>query len=161
MQAIQAAKPVQNDIYHTIPVAPTEESHADKGIDHPLVTCDTCGTIWRAHGRSRCPMGSCEEGTLMILDGRQSSNLYVAERQLELIELSFTEPQLSFEIGKFRALLYEYAPWYDSTNRRMIQACYKNVCERAGTSKKAALAIALFKSDYQWASDDEKTFCRE
>lgn len=152
---------MQTTKIHAIPVAATEESQADKGIDHPLVTCDTCGAIWRAHGRSRCPMGSCEEGTLMILDGSQSSNLYVAMYQLDLIGLSFTEPQLSFEIGKFRALLYEHAPWYDSTNRRMIQACYQNVRSRADTSDKAALAIALFKSDYQWASDDEKTFCRE
>jgi hypothetical protein len=146
---------------HTFPVAATEESQADKGIDHPLHTCDTCGTIWRSHGRSRCPMGSCEEGTLMILDARQSSNLFVAMYQLELIGLSFTQPQMGFEFGKFRVLLQEYAPWYKSTNRRMIQACYQNVLSRGDPSDKAALAIAFFKNDYQWASDDEKTFCRE
>jgi hypothetical protein len=146
---------------HTFPVAATEESQADKGIDHPLFTCDTCGTIWRSHGRSRCPTGSCGEGTLMTLDARQSSNLFVAMYQLELIGLSFTEPQMSFEFGKFRALLRDHAPWYDSMNRRMIQACYQDVLARRDTSDKAALAIAFFKVDYKWASDDAKTFCRE
>jgi hypothetical protein len=146
---------------HTFPVAAAEESQADKGIDHPLVTCDECGTIWRSHGRSHCPMGSCGEGTRMTLDAYQSSNLFVAYRQLDLIGLSFTEPQLSFELGKFRALLREHAPWYDSINRRMIQACYQNMLACGYKSDKAALAIAFFKHDYKWASDDEKTFCRE
>ena len=141
---------------------PTEESQADKDINYPLVTCDTCGAIWRSHEQSRCPMDACEGmSTLMILDARQSSNLFVAMYQLELIGLSFTEPQLSFEIGKFRALLNDHAPWYDCMNRRMIQACYQNLRSRDDKSDKAALAIALFQSDYKWASDDEKTFCRE
>ena len=147
---------------HTFPVAATEESQADKGIDHPLVTCDECGTIWRSHGRSRCPMDACEGiSTLMILDSRQSANLFVAMYQLDLIGLSFTEPQVSFEFGKFRALLREHAPWYDSMNRRMIQACYQDMLARNDKSDKAALAIAFFKVDYNWASDDAKTFCRE
>jgi hypothetical protein len=145
---------------HTFPVAATEESQADKGIDHPLVTC-SCGTIWRARQRSRCPMGTCEEGTLMTLDARQSSNLFVAMNQLDLIGNSLIQPQLSFELGKFRDLLREYAPWYDSMNRRMIQACYQSVRSYGDPSQKAALAIAFFKEDYKWASDDEKTFCRE
>ena len=97
----------------------------------------------------------------MTLDGRQSSNLFVAMYQLDLIGLSFTEPQMSFEFGKFRALLRDHAPWYDSMNRRMIQACYQDVLARRDTSDKAALAIAFFKVDYKWASDDAKTFCRE
>lgn len=148
---------------HTIPIAATEESQADKGIDHPLVTCGECGTIWRSHGRSLCPMGSCEEGTLMILDARQSSNLFVAIYQLKLIGLSFIQPQKGFEFGKLRVLLEEHAPWYDSTNRRMIQACYQSVraARWSDASDRSALAIAFFEEDYKWASDDEKTFCRE
>ena len=147
---------------HTFPVAATEESQADKGIDHPLLTC-SCGTSWRSHVRSRCPMGSCEEGTIMMLDASQSSNLFVAINQLKLIGLSFTQPQMGFEFGKLRDLLREYAQWYESTNRRMIQACYLNVraFSACDPSDKAALAIAFFKNDYTWASDDEKTFCRE
>lgn len=138
----------------------TQESQADKGIDHPLLTC-ACGAIWRSHVHSFCPMGSCEEGTLMILDARQSSNLFVAMYQLDLIGLSLTQPQMGFEFGKFRVLLKEHASWYDRTNRRLIQACYQNVRERGDTSDKAALAIAFFKNDFLWASDDEKTFCRQ
>lgn len=98
----------------------------------------------------------------MILDARQSSNLFVAMYQLDLIGLSLTQPQLGFELGKFRVLLYEHAPWYDKMNRRMIQACYQSVrSHAAGESQKVALALAFFKEDYTWASDDEKTFCRE
>jgi hypothetical protein len=147
---------------HTFPVAATEESQADKGIDHPLVTCG-CGAIWRSHGRSLCPMGSCEEGTLMMLDARQSSNLFVAIYQLKLNALFFIQPQKGFEFGKFRVLLKEHAPWYDKMNRRMIQACYQNVraARWSDASDRTALAIEFFKEDYKWASDDAKTFCRE
>jgi hypothetical protein len=151
MQAIQA-----------IPVAATEESQADKGIDHPLQTCAACGAIWRFDGRSLCPMDSCEEGTIMILDARKSLNLFVAIYQLELIGgLSFIQPQKGFELGKLRVLLEKHAPWYDRMNRRMIQACYQRVRSRDDPSNKAALAIAFFKNDYTWASDDKNTFCPE
>ena len=139
-------------------IQPTKESQADKGIDHPLQSC-RCA-IWRSHVRSLCPMGSCE-GTLMMLDADQSSNLFAAINQLKLIGLSFTQPQKGFEYGKFRVLLRKHAPWYDSTNRRMIQACYLNVrvLSACDPSNKAELAIAFFKNDYLWASDEEKTFC--
>jgi len=97
----------------------------------------------------------------MILDARKSMNLFVAISQLELIGLSFTQPQKGFEFGKLRVLLEKHAPWYNNMNRRMIQACYQRVRSRDDPSNKAALAIAFFKEDYMWASDDEKTFCRE
>ena len=158
MQAIQVTETI-----HTFPVAATEESQADKGIDHPLHTCDTCGAIWRSHVRSRCPMGSCEEGTIMMLDARQSSNLFVAIYQLDRIDLSLTQEQMGVEFETFRVLLEEHAPWYERTNRRLIQACYLNVraFSACDPSDKALLAIAFFKEDYKLASDDEKTFCRE
>ena len=98
----------------------------------------------------------------MMLDARQNSNLYVAMLNMEeLFPLCLTQPQMGFEFGKFRVLLEEHAPWYDSTNRRMIQACYQTFCERGGTSLKYKLIIAFFKNDYLRASDEEKTFCRE
>ena len=138
----------------------TEESQADKGIDHPLQSC-RCA-IWRSHVSSLCPMGSCE-GTLMMLDADQSANLFAAINQLKLIGLSLTQPQMGFEWGKFRVLLERHAPWYDRMNRQMIQACYMNVrvLSACDPSNKTELAIAFFKEDYKWASDDEKTFCRE
>ena len=96
----------------------------------------------------------------MMLDADQSANLFAAINQLELIGLSLTQPQMGFEWGKFRALLHEHAPWYDRTNRQMIQACYLNVrvLSACDPSDNAALAIAFFKEDYKWASDVE-TFC--
>ena len=99
----------------------------------------------------------------MMLDADQSANLFAAINQLELIGLSLTQPQMGFEWGKFRALLHEHAPWYDRMNRQMIQACYMNVrvLSACDPSDNAALAISFFKEDYKWASDDEKTFCRE
>ena len=139
----------------------TQESQADKGIDHPLQSC-SCGARWRSHVRSLCPMCSCE-GTLMMLDADQSANLFAAINQLKLIGLSLTQPQMGFEWGKFRVLLRKHTPWYDSTNRRMIQACYLNVrvLSACDPSNKAELAIAFFKNEYMWASDEEKTFCPE
>ena len=100
----------------------------------------------------------------MILDAYQSSNLFVAINQLELIgRLSFIQPQKGFEFGKLRDLLRKNAPWYESTNRRMIQACYLNVraFSACDPNDKTKLAIEFFKNDYTWASDDENTFCRE
>ena len=136
----------------------TEESQADKGIDHPLQSC-RCA-IWRSRVRSLCPMGSCE-GTLMMLDADQSANLFAAINQLKLIGLSLTQPQMGFEWGELRVLLEKHAPWYDSTNRRMIQACYQNVRFCGDASDKNALAIDFFKNDYLWASDEKNTFCPE
>ena len=97
----------------------------------------------------------------MMLDADQSANLFAAINQLKLIGLSLTQPQMGFEWGELRVLLRKHAPWYDSTNRRMIQACYLNVRFCGDASDKAELATAFFKEDYKWASDDEKTFCRE
>jgi hypothetical protein len=102
-------------------------------------------------------------GVRMFLTASQNSNLYVAVYNLDdLFPLCLTQPQMGFEFGKFRALLYEYAPWYDRTNRRMVQACYQSICDRMeGASLQYELAIAFFKEDYMQASDDEKMFCRE
>ena len=147
MQAIQPIQATQV----------TEESQADKGIDHPLQSC-RCA-IWRSRVRSLCPMGSCV-GTLMMLDADQSANLFAAINQLKLIGLSLTQPQMGFEWGELRVLLEKHAPWYDRTNRQMIQACYLNVrvLSACDPSNKTELAIAFFKEDYKWASDVE-TFC--
>ena len=160
MQAIQdiqaAAEPVQTDIYHTIPVMPTEESQADKGIDHPLVSCGECDAVWRSHGRSRCPMCAEDEGYRMSLTADQYSNLYVAMRDLPHKEC-YTEEQMDLQVWRFRNLLREEAPWYDINSRRMIQTCYENVSARMGAHPNAAVAIALFKEDFEFAPEEEKT----
>lgn len=99
----------------------------------------------------------------MMLDADQSANLFAAINQLKLIGPSLTQPQMGFEWGELRVLLEKHAPWYDRMNRQMIQACYLNVrvLSACDPSNKTELAIAFFKEDYKWASDDEKTFCRE
>ena len=151
MQAIQ--------VIHTFPVEATEESQADKGINHPLVSCCECGAIWRAHGRSRCPKRStdeCGEGYRMSLTGRQNSNLYVAMSNLQHKEC-YTEEQMELQMWRFRKLLLEDAPWYDSNSRQLIQACYQNASERAGTHPNASVAIAFFKEEYAFAPEEDKT----
>lgn len=160
IQAIQATEPAQIDICHTIPVEPTEESQADKGIDHPLVSCGECDAVWRSHGRSRCPMCGEDEGYRLSLTARQYSNLYVAMSNLQTKEC-YTEEQMELQMYRFRNLLLEEAPWYDMNSRQMIQACYDLVCERAGAHPNAAVAIAFFKEEYAFAPEEEKTFCPE
>ena len=164
MQAIQAiqaaAEPVQIDICHTIPVMPTEESQANKGIDHPLVSCGECDAVWRSHGRSRCPMCAEDEGYRMSLTACQNSNLYVAMSDLETREF-YSEAQLDLAMWRFRNLLRENAPWYDMNSRQMIQACYEYVSARMGAHPAATVAIAFFKEEYTYASDEDNTFCPE
>jgi len=157
IQAIQAAAP----IVHTIPVAPTEESQADKGIDHPLFSCGECDTVWRSHGRSRCPMCAEDEGTHFSLTGCQNSNLYVAMRGLEETGLSYTEEQLERSMWRFRNLLREEAPWYNETSRQMIQACYECFLRRDREDLRVALAIHFFKEEFKYAPEEDNTFCPE
>ena len=165
MQAIQAIQAIQataasEPVLYQLPVEPTEESQADKGIDHPLVTCSDCDAIWRAHGRSKCPMGGCGEGYRQSLTGQQCSNLYVAMRDLPH-KACYTEEQMDLQVWRFRNLLRAEAPWYDINSRQMIQLCYEYVSVRMGQHTAAEAAIALFKEDFEFAPEEEKTFCPE
>ena len=155
IQVIQAAETI-----HVIPVEATEESQADKGIDHPLVSCGECGAVWRSHGRSRCPMCAEDEGYRMSLTSRQNSNLYVAMCGLEETDLSYTEEQLERSMWRFRNLLREEAPWYNETSRQMIQACYECFL-RHTPSLRVALAIHFFKEEFKYAPEEDNTFCPE
>jgi hypothetical protein len=152
MQATEAAATV----YHTVPVMPTEESQADKGIDHPLVSCGECDAVWRAHGRSRCPICAEDEGYRMSLTSHQTSNLFVAMSDLQTKEC-YTEEQMDLQIWRFRNLLRSEAPWYDINSRQMIQACYEYVSVLMGAHPATPVAIALFKEDFQYAPEEEKT----
>ena len=156
IQDLQAAEPVQTDICHTSPVMPTEESQADKGIDHPLVSCGECDAVWRAHGRSRCPMCGEDEGYRMSLTARQCSNLHMAMSDLPYKEF-YSEAQLDLAMWRFRNLLRAEAPWYDINSRQTIQACYVYVSVRMGAHLAADVAIALFKEDFEFAPEEEKT----
>ena len=145
-----------------LPEMPTEQSQADKGIAHPLVSCSKCDTDWRSHAtNSLCPKCGVRVGTRMLLDKEQLKGLFGAVDQLKLIGLSFTQPQMPFEFGKFTVLLREHAPWYDRGNRKLIQACHRDLCVYGGAGLKAKLGIAFFENAYRWASDTKETFCRE
>jgi hypothetical protein len=157
MQAIQATECTA----FPAPEMPTEESQADKGIAHPLVSCSKCDTIWRSHMPSLCPKCGCRVGERQLLEREQFKDLFEAVGYQKLIGLSLTEPQRGFEFGKFRVLLRKYAPWYDYKNRRMIQACHRDICLYGGSSLKANLAMAFFEHDYRWSSDEKGTFCPE
>lgn len=143
------------------PEMPTEESQANKGIAHPLVSCSKCETIWRSHGPSLCPKCGCRVGTSLLLDKEQCADLFEAVLCQKLIGLSLIEPQRGFEFGKFRVLLRKHAPWYDYKDRKIIQACHRDICLYGGSSLKANLAMAFFEHDYRWSSDAKGAFCPE
>ena len=151
MQSIQAAEPV----------VPTEESQADKGINHTLFTCRQCATVWRSRGYTRCPTCVRDVGTIFCLDHSQCGDLNDAAFDQKKVRPTYTIEQLEHAMGEFRVLLDEYAPWYDRTSRKMIQACHGYLVASGGTSSKVALALHFFKEEWTRASDDEKTFCPE
>ena len=155
MQAIQAIQAAAEPVY-TLPVEPTEESQADKGIDHPLVSCGECAAVWRSHGRSRCPMCGEDEGYRMSLTTHQNVDLFHAMYLLEYKECC-SEEEMDLQVWRFRNLLRKEAPWYDINSRRMIQACYEYVSAYMGAHLAADVAIALFKEDYAFAPEEEKT----
>jgi hypothetical protein len=138
----------------------TEESQADKSIDHPLHTCGTCGGVWRSKGFTLCAFCAGHVGDILFLDYDQSGDLHdAAWGQKE--PRATTHEQLGRALDEFRALLEEYAPWYDKTSRKMIQACYRDLCHGGGTSSKVALAIHFFEEEWKVAPEEKKTFCPE
>jgi hypothetical protein len=139
----------------------TEESQADSGIDHTLHTCGECATVWRSRGYTLCPMCALDVGTILFLDYNQRIDLHDAAHDQREVRSSYTREGLAYVLDEFRALLDEYAPWYDKTSRKMIQACYGDLCRAGGTSPKVALAIYFFEEEWKLAPEEEKTFCPE
>jgi len=136
----------------------TEESQADKSIDHTLHTCE-CGCVWRSREITLCPL-CARHGTILFLDHDHAGDLHgAAYAQKE--PLPKTKEQLGHAMGNIRTLLHEYAPWYDNTSRKMIQACHGDLCRSGGTSPKIALAIHFFKEEWARAPEEENTFCPE
>ena len=113
-----------------------EESQANNGIDHTLHTCDKT----------------------LFLDNYKRHDLSDAVYKQEEDLSSYSSKELGNE---FRKLLDEYAPWYDKTSRKMIQACHRFLCTRGCTSSTVGLAIHFFEEEWARASSDEKTFCHE
>ena len=125
----------------------TEESRANKPF------CFVCR--YEPH----CP--TCLlQGERIMLNFDEQSNLYDAVYRQKAgaytypqQRLSFTKQQLDDVMEEFRVLLREYMPWYDNTSRRMIQACYQNLCMRGGVCNKVALAIHFFEGEFARASE--------
>jgi hypothetical protein len=69
----------------------------------------------------------------------------------------YTEEQMELQMWRFRKLLLEDAPWYDSNSRQLIQACYQSVCDYIGTHHNASVAVAFFKEEYAFAPEEDKT----
>ena len=139
----------------------TEESQADNGIDHTLFTCGECATVWRSRGYTLCPTCAGHVGNILFLNYDQRVDLSHAAFQQEEARASYTNEQVGHALDEFRALLNEYAPWYDKSSRKMIQACYGDLCRSGGTSPKVALAIYFFEEEWARAPEEEKTFCPE
>ena len=161
---MQSIKPTQIGIQaNIVPVMPTEESQADKGIDHPIVSCDYCDTEWRSHTPSRCPGCARKVGTHLVLDEEQVSDLLDAIVELdESVNINDEDEWEETKWG-FYNLLALHASWCDLDSLQVIQACYVALCERAlhAPHPKLTLAISLFANRYYTAPEDENTFCPE
>jgi len=157
-QPFVPTEPVTLDELKARAIQATEESQADKSIDHTLHTCE-CGCVWRSREITLCPL-CARHGTILFLDHVHAGDLHGAAYAQEE-PLPKTKEQLGPALEAFRALFHRRAPWYDRTSRKMIQACYQDLCTSGGTHPKIALAIHFFKEEWKVAPEEEKTFCPE
>jgi shikimate kinase len=159
-QPFVPTEPVTMAMLKARAIQATEESQADKSIDHTLHTCGTCGGVWRSKGYTLCAFCAGDVGTMLFLDYDQRGHLHdAAYKQKE--PLPQTKEQLGHALDEFRALLRKRALWYDKTSRKMIQACHRDLCTAGGTSPKIALAIHFFKEEWKLAPEEKNTFCPE
>ena len=155
MQAIQATAITQISIEHYVPVMPTEESQADKGIDHPIVFCWDCDTEWRSYEMSRCPGCARHCGEQRELDEEEMWDLMEAVSYLD--ERKTFDYDKEYDTWEFHLLLEKHAPWYDMNSRISIQACYLALQKR-DPHPKVAFAIAFFRAEYDEAMDSEMMY---
>lgn len=156
--------PLTVDMLKARAIQATEESQADKGIDHTLHTCGVCGGVWRSRPFTLCAFCAGDVGTILFLDYWQRVDLSDAVFDQKGVRdlytrKGYTREQLGRALEAFRTLLDQYAPWYDRTSRKMIQACHFFLCTTSGTSPKESLAIHFFKEEWKSAPEEEKTFC--
>ena len=141
---------------HYVPVMPTEESQADKGIDHPIVSCWECDTQWRAREQSRCPYCARQVGAPRVLDGNEKWELM--EAILDLDGDKTFDYNTECDTWEFHLLLEKHAgTWYDMSSRPIIQACYFALLKHQLKYQrpKIAFAIAFFKEEYALATDSD------
>lgn len=148
---MQASETIQIGIDHYVPVMPTDESQADKGIDHPLVSCNDCNIAWRSHAASRCPNCARCVGFHFILHEDEVRDLMEAVSYLEDATFHAETERMTCE---FRNLLKKHATWYDTNSRVVIQACYVTLLQR-DPHPNVAYAIAFFRAEYEEAPEDE------
>lgn len=160
MSTMQATATQIDIVGHHVPVTPTEESQADKGIDHSLWSCWECDTVWRSHELTRCPRCARHVGQHLVLDEMQAWELVEAVSYLDETLTFYNEQQWEHEAWKFRNLLCEHASWYNMNSRQTIQACYEELCKRA-QHPKVALAVAFLKEDFTFCPEEDNTFCPE
>lgn len=139
----------------------TEESQADKEIGHTLHTCSECDTVWRSRGFSLCPTCALDVGEILFLNYDQRIDLHDAAFAQKDARSSYTSEELEHALDEFRTLLATFAPWYNRSSRKMIQACHRDLCTSGGMSLKVALAIHFFKEEWKSAPEEEMTFCPE
>lgn len=132
-------------------IEPTEESQADKGIGHPLVTCDECNTAWRSYVAAWCPHCTRRVSSNFILHEDETRGLMEAVSYLNEDVMFHAETE--YVTWEFRNLLMRYASWYDMNSRVVIQACYFALQQR-DPNPKVAYAIAFFMAEYAEAPED-------
>jgi hypothetical protein len=150
MQAIQATQATQaTQIGYHVPVMPTEESQADKGINHPIVSCWDCDAEWRSYKPSRCPGCARHVGAPRVLNEQETHELMQAISQLE--EEAKFDCINGYDSWEFDSSLNQYASrWFSIDSRRIIQACYFALLKQ-DTNPKVAFAIEFFKAEYEFA----------
>lgn len=134
---------------------PTAESQDDKGIHHRLVSCDECGTEWRADGETLCPFCARGVGMGWVLDEDHTWDLMEAVSYLD-VNATF-DPETENETGEFRNLLEMHVPWYNMNCRQTIQACYAALCIRE-PHPCVTFAIAFFSVEYAEAPESEMSW---
>jgi hypothetical protein len=131
--------------------APSKESQADKGIDHPLIACNNCNIAWRSYTHMHCPSCMRGVGSYFILYENEIRDLMEAVSYLD--EDASFHAEMEYVTRKFRNLLTQYTTWYHMDSRVIIQACYMTLCQQ-DWNLKVAYAIAFFMEEYSKAPED-------
>ena len=146
----------QISIGRYVPVMPTDESQADKGINHPIVSCWDCDTEWRSYTPSRCPGCACYCGVPRVLSEKEMEELMEAISYLD--ETKTFDYNTECDTWEFHTLLEKYAScWYDMSCRVIVQACYLALLQQ-DPHPNIAFALAFFQEEYALASESETMY---
>ena len=146
--------PETTQIGYYVPVTPTDESQADKGINNPIVSCWECDTEWRSYGLSRCPYCARQVGAQRVLNEQETHDLMEAISHLKEEKFDY---DTEYETWEFHDLLTQHVPWYDMSSRVLIQACYFAL-QHKHLHPKVKFAIDFFHVEYAEALDSEMMY---